>query len=97
MRFIRAADREVVETTQGPRQADNTRKVQRELLAMHLLHLQFRVRHDCDVGQAVAVGHQGVLVQLPTSSKSLQLVALIKVLNFVSIFSRFRTTFGGTT
>lgn len=57
----------MVEAAQGTGQADDAGEVQRELLAMHLLHLQLHLRHDCHVGQVVAVGHQAVLVQLPAS------------------------------
>lgn len=56
-----------MEKAQGTRQADDSREVLRELLAMHLLHVQFCLRDDRDVGQGLAVGHQSVLDQLPAS------------------------------
>jgi hypothetical protein len=59
----------MVAKTQSTRQANDPRKVLRKLLAMHVLHLQFYLRHDCNVGQVMVVGHQAVLVQLSTSGK----------------------------
>lgn len=87
----------MVAATQGTRQTDHSGEVLRELLAMHVLHLQLRLRDDRDVGQGLAVEHQRMLVQLPTPGELLKLAPYCDSLINNFPFSQYTTTFGGIT
>lgn len=55
-RFVGTSNRTMVAIATCPRQTIDAGEILRKFLAMHLLYVQFCVRHYCAVEQTVAVG-----------------------------------------
>lgn len=59
----------MVAIPEGPGQTVDASQILRELVALHLLHVQLFVRPVRVVGQAVVLGRENLLVRLSTPGK----------------------------
>lgn len=65
----RTANRTMVAIPKGPRQTIDASQILRELVALHLLHVQLCIRLVRAVGQAMVLGREKLLVRLSTSGE----------------------------